>query len=171
MAQAKTFFEELLGYWRHTREGVIAEIENLPEEDLERRPGEAQRSVRDIALHVVGSGRLMAGELSRPDGDFTRKPPPEIIAEYGGQSGASGTKAELVALLRKTHEEGDAALRAAGELHMMQWIRQFNGEPATRLSWMHHGLSHEEYHRGQIALTVRLLGHTPALTKRIRGES
>ncbi len=171
MPQGKTFFEELLNYWRYTREGVIAEVENLPEEDLDRRPGEAQRSVRDLALHVVEGGRLMAGELSRPDGDFTRKPYPELLAEHGGQSGASKTKADLVALLKTTHEEGDAALRAAGELHMMQWIRQFNGEQATRLSWMHHGLSHEDYHRGQIALTVRLLGHTPALTKAIRGES
>lgn len=171
MPHPKTFFEELLEYWGYTRQGVIAEVENLPEADLDRRPGEAQRSVHDIALHVISSGRVMAGELSRPDGDFTRASYAEILAEHGGDSGASSTKAELIALLRSSHEQGDAALRAAGELQMLQWIRQFNGENATRLSWMHHGISHEEYHRGQIALTVRLLGHTPALTKAIRGES
>lgn len=27
---------------------------------------------------------------------------------------------------------------------------QFNGRPATRLSWMSHGVAHEEYHRGQL---------------------
>jgi uncharacterized damage-inducible protein DinB len=36
---------------------------------------------------------------------------------------------------------------------------------------MHHGIGHEEYHRGQIALAARLLGHVPALTKLIQGGS
>jgi len=34
---------------------------------------------------------------------------------------------------------------------------------------MHHGVSHEEYHRGQLALCARLFGETRALTKRILG--
>jgi uncharacterized damage-inducible protein DinB len=34
---------------------------------------------------------------------------------------------------------------------------------------MHHGISHEEYHRGQLALYARLFGEVPALTKAIQG--
>jgi uncharacterized damage-inducible protein DinB len=34
---------------------------------------------------------------------------------------------------------------------------------------MHHGISHEEYHRGQLALYARLVGQVPALTRRILG--
>ena len=52
---------------------------------------------------------------------------------------------------------------------MLQQIQQFDGTHATRLSWMHHGVSHEEYHRGQIALYARLVGKVPALTKLIQG--
>ena len=52
---------------------------------------------------------------------------------------------------------------------MLQSILQFNGVPATRLSWMSHGVAHEEYHRGQIALCARLLGLVPALTPLIQG--
>ena len=52
---------------------------------------------------------------------------------------------------------------------MLQQIRQFSGTLATRFSWMHHGIAHEEYHRGQIALTARLLGLVPALTQLIEG--
>jgi uncharacterized damage-inducible protein DinB len=40
---------------------------------------------------------------------------------------------------------------------------------ATRLSWMQHGIAHEEYHRGQIALYARLVGRVPALTQVIQG--
>jgi uncharacterized damage-inducible protein DinB len=52
---------------------------------------------------------------------------------------------------------------------MLQTIRQFNGERATRLSWMQHGIGHEEYHRGQLAVYARLVGRVPALTKLIQG--
>jgi uncharacterized damage-inducible protein DinB len=52
---------------------------------------------------------------------------------------------------------------------LLQPIRQFSGVPASRVSWLHHGISHEEYHRGQLALYARLLGEVPALTKLILG--
>ncbi len=58
-----------------------------------------------------------------------------------------------------------------GSMLMLQQITQFNGEPATRLSWMSHGVAHEEYHRGQLALYARLLGRVPALTKLIQASS
>ena len=69
--------------------------------------------------------------------------------------------------LRRTHREGEAKIRQAGELHMLQLIRRFDGQMGTRLAWMNHGISHEEYHRGQLALYARLMGRVPALTKRI----
>jgi uncharacterized damage-inducible protein DinB len=78
-------------------------------------------------------------------------------------------KAALLALLRSSHAEGEERLRQAGEIRMLQQIRQFSGTLATRFSWMHHGIAHEEYHRGQIALTARLLGRVPALTQLIEG--
>ena len=53
---------------------------------------------------------------------------------------------------------------------MLQTIRRFDGESGTRLAWMQHGIAHEEYHRGQLALYVRLLGRTPALTRLIEGS-
>lgn len=54
---------------------------------------------------------------------------------------------------------------------MLQNIRRFDGLFGTRLAWMQHGIGHEEYHRGQIALYARLAGKTPALTKLIEGKS
>jgi uncharacterized damage-inducible protein DinB len=52
---------------------------------------------------------------------------------------------------------------------MLQCIIRFNGVPATRLSWMSHGVAHEEYNRGQIASCARLLGLVPALTQLMQG--
>lgn len=74
-------------------------------------------------------------------------------------------------ILRTTLEEGVAKLRAAGEVAMLRSIRRFDGELWTRLAWMHHGIAHEEYHRGQLAPYVRLRGIVPALTRLIHGDT
>ncbi len=166
-----SLFEELLEAWGYTREGVIAEIENLPDSVLNSAPSLLARSGLELVNHIVESGRLMAGELSRADGDFTRKPYMELVAEHSRKGDVATSRREAVELLKRSLSEGEGALRAAGADRLMQPITQFNGVPATRLAWLHHGISHEEYHRGQIALYARLGGEKPALTKLIEGSA
>jgi uncharacterized damage-inducible protein DinB len=162
--------DELLEAWRYTRDGVIAEVENLPERTLRESPAGLSRSALDLVNHIVESGKMMAGELSRADGDFQRKAYPELMAEYIKVGDIAVSKQEAVELLQRSHAEGDTALRAAGADALSKPIRQFNGEPASRIAWLHHGISHEEYHRGQLAIYARLCGETPALTKLIMGS-
>jgi uncharacterized damage-inducible protein DinB len=73
-------------------------------------------------------------------------------------------------MLTRTHADGARRIRTAGELLMLQQITRFDGERGTRLAWMNHGISHEDYHRGQIALYARLVGRVPALTQLIYGK-
>ncbi|MBI3490393.1 MAG: DinB family protein [Acidobacteria bacterium] len=167
--RSTSLIDEALEAWAYTREGVIAEVKNLPESALDFKPSEASRTARELVQHIIESGLLMSGELPRPDGDFQRKPYPELLAEYARGVSRHRTKAALMSALRRTHADGATRIRAAGEVGMLQTIRQFNGEPATRFSWMQHGIAHEEYHRGQIALYARLVGRVPALTKLIHG--
>ena len=54
---------------------------------------------------------------------------------------------------------------------MMQFIVRFDGKRGTRLAWFNHGIAHEMYHTGQLALIQRVMGITPALTKAIQGGS
>jgi len=170
-ATAMSMLDEMLEAWAFTRGGVIAELKNLPEAAMDFKPADAVRSTRELVHHIVESGMMMAGELPRADGDFQRKPYPELLKEHARGVTRLRTKAELVVALKRTLADGDRRLRAAGELLMLQRIRQFNGVPATRLSWMHHGIAHEEYHRGQLALYARLTGRVPALTKLIDGSA
>jgi uncharacterized damage-inducible protein DinB len=170
MTARTTVLEEALEAWRYTRDGVIDELRNLPDKDLSFRPAPDSRMAFELVQHIIESGMMMAGELSRTDGDFRRKSYEGFLHEYGRGVSAWRTKATLLAALRKTHADGEKRIRAAGELFMLQQIRRFDGEMGTRLAWMNHGISHEEYHRGQLALYARLLGRVPALTKRIRGS-
>ena len=164
-----SLLEEVLEAWQYTRDGVIAEIRNLSEADLRFRPHPESRTATEIGLHIAESGLMMAGELTRPDGNFRRKPYPQLLKEHAGALPKTATKTQLLKLLKQTHVDGDRKIKAAGELLMLQRITRFDGIEGTRMAWMNHGVSHEDYHRGQIALYARLVGRVPALTQLIRG--
>jgi uncharacterized damage-inducible protein DinB len=165
----RTILDEALEAWSYTRNGVIEEARSLPEKDFGFRASEKSRSVIELLQHVIESGLLMSGELSRPDGDFRRKSYEGLLIEYARGISGMRSKRQLLAALRQTHTDGEKRIRAVGELHMLQLINRFDGKRGTRLAWMNHGISHEEYHRGQIAVYARMVGRVPVLTKRIHG--
>jgi uncharacterized damage-inducible protein DinB len=166
-----TLLEEAIESWEFARMGVIAEADVFAVDEYDFRPAEGSRSVTELLRHLVESGLMMVGELTDPAGDFTRADPGTIYAEYAEAVPGEASPAGLRALLRTTLEEGVAKFREAGEVDMLQTIRRFDGESWTRLAWMHHGIAHEEYHRGQLALYARMCGHVPALTRMIHGDA
>ena len=167
---ATTLLDEALDGWRFAREGVIAELENIPAESFDFSPAPGVRTVAELARHILESGMVMTGELTHPGGNFTRQAYAEFLKEYAGDLDPRQDRDTLIELLRRSLENGTEKFREAGEVLMLQQIMQFNGEPATRLSWMGHGIAHEEYHRGQLCVYARLLGLVPALTKVIHGS-
>lgn len=169
MARTRTILDETLEAWSYTRDGVIDELQNIPSDQFGFRPTPHNRSVAELAQHIIESALLAAGELNRPDGNFQRLPYPELVAAHAGDRAGTSDKASLIDLLRTIREESDAAFRTTGEAGLLRDIVQFNGEPATRLTWLNHAIAHEEYHRGQLALYARLMGRVPALTQLIQG--
>ena len=165
-----SILEEAIEAWDDARKGVIAEVDNVPTKDFGFRPGKESRSLSELVVHIVEVGMMMSGELTRSDGSFRRKPYPELIEEYASSVQKLSSKPDLLKALQKTFKDGVKAIRDAGEIHILQTITRFDGKQGTRLAWLYHGIGHEEYHRGQLALYGRQLGLTPALTKLIRGE-
>jgi uncharacterized damage-inducible protein DinB len=166
----KSILDEALEAWEGARHGVIAELENIPANRFDFRPTPEVRSVTELAVHIMEVSLMMVGELTQEETDFTRVPFPKLIAKYSKEVAGLRTKRELLPALRRTLTEGVRRLRTAGEIHMLQTLVRFDGRRGTRLSWLYHGIDQEMYHRGQLALYARLIGITPALTKRIRGE-
>ena len=151
MAVLRSLLDEALEAWAYTRAGVIDELRAFPDKALGFRPADEARTAAELVRHIIESNLMMSGELSRANGDFQRKSFEGFLQEYGRGVAAHRTKKQLLEALRRTHREGEAKIRHAGELHMLQLIRRFDGEMGTRLAWMHHGIAHEEYHRGQLA--------------------
>jgi uncharacterized damage-inducible protein DinB len=170
MPSSDSLLEETLELWSFARDGIIEEFENIPADDFDFRPHPQSRTVADLARHVLESALMAAGELTREDGDFRRKPYPALIEEYAGHVTGLADRATLIAALRDSHADALRRIRAAGGDFMMRPIRRFDGRSGTRYAWLQHALDHESYHRGQVALYARMMGHVPALTRRIHGD-
>ena len=164
-----TPLEEALEAWEDIRDGVIAEVDNIPEDRFSFRAAADMRTVAELVRHVLEVALLMTGELCRPDTDLHREPWPQLLALYDGPIRRATSKTDLIAALSSTFPEAVRRFRELGEEGILQPITRFDGKKGTKLAWMHHGLAHEEYHRGQLAVYERLMGIEPALTRLIRG--
>ena len=171
MDRFTTLLEEVLEAWTDARLGLIDEVKNIPAKQFEFRPTPEVRSVREVVVHILEVAMMMTGELTRADTNFHRRPWPKLLRMYAAQAYRAKTKADVVQLLKSQLKEAEKKFREAGELHMLQRIKRFDGELGTRLAWLHHGIAHEMYHTGQLTVYQRLMGIEPALTKRIRGAS
>src|SRR6267143_1167661 len=101
--RSMSLLDEALQAWADTREGVIAEVKNLPEPALDFKPTDASRTARALVQHILESGLMMAGELTRAEGDFQRQSYPEFLAEYARDVTRHRTKTALVKALENTH--------------------------------------------------------------------
>jgi uncharacterized damage-inducible protein DinB len=169
MVTYKSILDETLEAWEDTRLGVIAEVKNIPASQFDFRPSPAVRSVKEQVVHILEVAMMMTGELTRADTNFQRADWPKLLQMYAAEAYRAESKAELVKLLKSQLQEGVKKFREAGELHILQLIKRFDGQLGTRLAWLNHGIAQEMYHRGQICLYERLLGIEPALTRLIRG--
>ncbi len=165
----RTLLEEAIDAWDGARRGVIDEARGIPGSDYDFRPAPEARSVAELVAHIIETAQMWTHELTRPTADFTRLSFPEFIRHYAGDVAGRRPRSDWLKLLRRSFQIGARRIRDAGEVQMLQEVRRFDGRYGTRLTWMHHGVAHEEYHRAQLALYARMLGRTPALTRRIEG--
>ena len=166
-----TLLEEALESWEDARLGFYDEARNIPSAHWDYRPTPEVKSVRELVVHVLEVAMFMVGELIRDDTDFHRTSIAKLMKKHAGPAYRARTRGELLRLLKSQLRDGQKAFLTAGELHMLQHMRRFDGNKGTRMAWLFHGIDQEMYHRGQLTVYARLLGIEPALTKRIRGAS
>jgi uncharacterized damage-inducible protein DinB len=164
-----SLLDETIEGWWDVRNGVIAEVRNIPANKFDFRPTPEVRNVREMVQHILEIAMMMTGELTRPDTNLRRAPWPKLLAMYAGPAYRATTKAELLKVLASQMKDAERKFRAAGELALLQFHTRFDGKLGTKFAWWHHGIAQEEYHRGQLATYQRLMGLVPALTKLIHG--
>lgn len=162
-----SLLDESLEAWRLVRRDLIDELENIPADQIDFRPVPEMRSVKRVVQHVLEVALMMTGELTRPDTDFRREAWPELLRSYAAHIGQANSKEQLLELLSSSIAESERQFRKFGEVMMLQLVTRFDGKEGTKLAWLHHGISHESYHTGQLTAYERQLGLVPALTQKI----
>lgn len=121
-------------------------------ESLERQP-DASEQAWELYAHVLGAEQVWLGRIAgAPQGDVWPEPDPEALDEL-----RRTVRQEYVALVRELDGEGladeVAYTNSAG--------RGFESSVGDIL---HHVFLHGAYHRGQIAMLLRVAGAEPAPT-------
>lgn len=157
---------EAVAMWEQYRAGVIAELENIPEDQWDRAPAPGARTLRDLARHIVHAGVGFSSEMTRADPTFMRLFDKEAQAANMAAYPQANSKAEIIELLRTTGADAAKRLREAGDALVTRTM-PFMGKPVSVLTALGFALSHEMYHRGQIATYARIAGRVPALTTQL----
>ena len=166
---AKNLLKETLDAWGYARDGVIDELENIPATDFNFRPSPHSRSAAELAAHIIESGLMASGELTRKDGNFQRQSYPEFIDELRGQSGEDGEEGrarEVAALDIRRGRRGLSQERREGDDAADRAVQRRASHTADMAE-------SRDRARGIIAGSsrcTRLLGRVPALTKLIEGS-
>lgn len=168
MSLFNNHLEETLDEWYTVRKGFIAEVKNIPPARFSFRPTLESRSALEMVQHVLENAITAAEELLREDANMHRAPFDQIVTSYSPSIALADNKEKLIDLLVEQYRDADQRFRQKGELYMMQTVTLHDGKQRTRLSILEQGISHEMYHRGQMALSARLLGIEPALTRELR---
>ncbi|MBO0862220.1 MAG: DinB family protein [Chloracidobacterium sp.] len=156
--------EEFLSQWQDAREGLIKEVERIPEDNLDFRATAETRSVLELLYHVIESERMLVDETCRDDSDlrrlFTRPPDAEV-------RGAT-TKDAIIKLLHSSLAASKDKVLRFGDEKIEQVMVGLRGNQVTKVAMLQFTLAHEMYHRGQLTVYQRLLGIEPALTEQFR---
>lgn len=155
----------LIKTWKEFRNGLIAEVEQIPDDQFSFRATPETRSVGELLQHIVETQKILVGEASRPDASLRRQTFPEHLNEYAPEVKSVTDKNGLLELLRTSMEVCEADLRSSAEDWMQESMGGLDGKPTPKLKVVNFAMSHEMYHRGQLTVYERLMKLEPALTR------
>ncbi len=145
---------EAVHNWERCRNGLVAELRAIAPGYLDVRPASGARTAREIAEHLWQASQNHVHRLETkapfvPGSPAQHQHPPDTdFATLLANDWTGNLKPRLERM------EADAGVMLDGMFG-----------PQTVLSYVWFALSHEWYHRGQVATYVRLSGNVPALTQ------
>lgn len=143
--------QALLDVWNDVGRKIIAMAEDFPEDKYDFKPKPEQRSFAEQLLHAAGSNYYFTNPV------MGRKPPADDPkrAEYK-------TKADIVAFVKKSFDDGAAAIKFKGDKGMSDLVVDPFANQQVRVSDMGWGLlEHSGEHYGQLVVYYRVAGLVP----------
>jgi uncharacterized damage-inducible protein DinB len=144
--------QALLDAWNYVGRKLIAMAEDFPEDKYDFKPNPAQRTFAEQLLHAANSNYFFTNPV------MGRKPP----AEEDPKREDYKTKAAVAAFVKKSFQDGAAAIKFKGDKGMNDLIVDPFENRQTRVSDMAWGLlEHSGEHYGQLVVYYRVAGMVP----------
>lgn len=141
----------VLGQWNEIARKLTEMAEDFPEDKYDFKATPAQRSFAEQLLHAAGAVVYFTAPVQAqvPPGED----PPR--AKYK-------SKADVVAFVKKSFEEGAALIKAKGDKGMADWVTDPESKQQQHVSDLAYGLiEHSGEHYGQLVVYYRLSGLVP----------
>lgn len=159
--------EIVLRLWKEVRNGLIEEVEKIPDDQMSFRATPDTRSIAELLRHIVETQLILVGEATRENSNLLRQSFADHVKEYAGGISDIADKQGLINLLRSSMDLAESAIQSnAGK-----WEEQasgLDGRPTTKGAMLIFACSHEMYHRGQLTVFERLLNIEPVLTGKLK---
>jgi uncharacterized damage-inducible protein DinB len=144
--------QEVIEQWNGVGNKLIVMAQDFPEDKYDFKPTPAERSFAEQLLHAAGANyfftNLVKGE----------KPP----AQEDPARSSFKTKADVVAYVKKSMEDGAAAIKAKGDTGMAgMMVDPFENRQVRVVDWAYGFIEHMGEHYGQLAVYYRVAGLVP----------
>ena len=159
--------ETIIALWKEVRNGLIEEVEKIPEDQFSFRATPDTRSVAEVLQHIISTQKIIVGEACRPDSNLRRQSFAAHANEYAPGVSDVSDKNGLIEMLRSSMDHTAQTISSYGD-KLDESIIGLAGKPMPKSAFLTFGFSHEMYHRGQLTVFQRLLSIEPALTEKFR---
>ena len=159
--------ETIIGLWKDVRNGLISEVEKIPEDQFSFRATPETRSIAELVQHIIEAQKILVAETCRDEANIRRQSFANHYKEHAAGVRDVAGKEDLIDLLRRGMDDAEACVRA----HAGKWDEPMiglDGKPTTKGAFLTFAFSHEMYHRGQLTVFERLLNIEPVLTGRLK---
>ena len=144
--------QAVLEQWNDVGRKLVAMAEDFPEDKYELKPTPAQRSFADQLLHAAGANYFFIN-IANGEKPPAQEDPPR--AKYK-------TKADVVAYVKKSMEDGAATIKAKGDAGMAgMMIDPFANQQVRVFDWAYGFIEHMGEHYGQLVVYYRVAGLVP----------
>lgn len=145
----------MIADWQWAKGYTLSYIEAMPESGINYRPTDSVRSFAEQMLHITSADVGFTAQVTGV--------PPTIEDVRGLEQNESyKNKAALTAVVTQGYDFVITSLEAMPADQLGDQIKLFGQYDLTKAEAMHKAFIHQNHHRGQTAVYIRLAGGTPA---------
>ncbi len=148
----------MIADWQWAKDYTLQYIESMPESGINLRPTDSVRTFAEQMLHLTSANVGFAAQV-------TGLPPTIADVRELEKNDAYKNKAALAEVVGQGYDYVIASLEATPMEKLQEKIMLFGQYKMTGMTAMHKAFIHQNHHRGQCAVYIRLAGGVPAPMK------